>query len=97
MCKFSLPKNYSAPEGIKKGEEFTDVASFVIDGDEVKIVTIGQDKTPVGDKEDKGGKPKGAKDAIKEQLRSMGDKPGSASMEDTEGSEEEAASQEEAD
>jgi len=93
MCEFSIPSNYSAPDGVKKGDEFSEIATFKIDGKKIMITSIGQDKTPVGGKED--GKPKGAKDAIKDQLKSMEDKKGSASMEDTEGSEEDTTPEEE--
>jgi hypothetical protein len=79
---FNIPKGYSAPEGIKEGEEFSEIATFKFDGNEMMLLTVGEDKTPILNKDDKGQKPKGAKAAIKEQLTSMEDKKGSASMED---------------
>lgn len=92
---FSLPKNYSTPEGVKKGEEFSDLATFKIDGNTITLIAIGQDKVPVkGGKEDK---PKGGKEAIKEQLSAMEDKKGSERMEEEETPEEEASPEEEMD
>jgi hypothetical protein len=90
MASFSIPENFSAPDGVKEGQEFSEIATFKIDGDQIHILTIGQDKAPVSGKEDKkDGKPKGAKAAMKEQLASLEDKKGSASMEDTEQAEQE--------
>lgn len=81
-CK--LPENYNAPSGTKEGEEFSDLATFKIEGDELHLVAIGEDKTPVGGKDyKKEEKPKGAKQAIKEQLSAMEDKSGKAEMEDS--------------
>jgi hypothetical protein len=80
-ASFSLPEDYNAPSGVKEGAEFTDIAQFKIEGNEIHILSIGEDKTPVGGKGDK--KPKGAKQAIKEQLSSLEDKEGEGSMEDT--------------
>jgi hypothetical protein len=94
---FPVPKGFSAPDGVKEGKEFSEIASFKIEGGNISIISIGQDKTPVTTKEAKSDKPKGAKDAIKEQLGAMEDKKGSASMEDTETPEEEAAPEEEMD
>jgi hypothetical protein len=91
---FPVPKGFSAPDGVKEGKEFSEIASFKIEGGKISIVSIGQDKTPVTVKEDK---PKGGEAAIKEQLGAMEDKKGSASMEDTETPEEEAAPKEEMD
>jgi hypothetical protein len=78
---FSIPKDYNAPSGVKEGVEFSDIATFKYDGGEMTLITLGEDKTPVGAK---GEKPKGAKEAVKEQLAAMEDKKGSAEMEDTE-------------
>ena len=94
---FPVPKGFSAPDGVKKGQEFSEIASFKIDGGNITIVSIGQDKTPVAEKEDKASKPKGGQAAIKEQLGAMEDKKGSASMEDTETPEEQNAPDEEMD
>jgi hypothetical protein len=91
---FPVPKGFSAPDGVKEGKEFSEIASFKIEGGKISIVSIGQDKTPVTAKEDK---PKSGEAAIKEQLGAMEDKKGSASMEDTETPEEEAAPEEEMD
>lgn len=93
---FNIPKGFSAPDGVKEGNEFSEIASFKIEGGKIHILSIGQDKTPVTDKSEKADKPKGAKDAIKEQLGAMEDKKGSASMEE-ETPEEEADSEEEMD
>lgn len=82
-CSFSFPKNYNVPSGVKDGAEFSDIATFKIDGDKVHILTIGEDKTPIEAKGDKAEKPKGAKQAVKEQLAAMEDKKGSAEMEDS--------------
>jgi hypothetical protein len=89
---FKIPKGYSAPEGVKEGVEFSEIGTFKFEGDEMTIITIGQDKTPVGS-----GKPKGAKAAIKEQLSSMKDKSGSDQMDEEEAAEtpEEEASEDE--
>jgi hypothetical protein len=80
---FSIPKDYNVPSGVKDGAEFSDIASFKIDGDQIYILAIGEDKTPIVGKSDKEEKPKGAKQAVKEQLAAMQDKSGSAEMEDT--------------
>ena len=44
---------------------------------------MGQDKTPILNREVKDEKPKGAKQAVKEQLSAMEDKGGNEEMEDT--------------
>lgn len=77
---FPIPKGYSAPDGVKEGQEFTEIASFKFDGKEMTLLSVGEDKTPISEK---GNKPKGAKDAIKEQLSALGDKSGNEQMEDT--------------
>jgi len=97
---FTIPKDYSAPEGVKEGKEFSEIATFKFDGKDMMLLTIGQDKTPILNrdvKEEKAEKPKGAKDAIKEQLGAMEDKKGKSSMEDSETPEEEASPEEEMD
>ena len=78
---FPIPKGYSAPDGVKEGQEFTEIASFKFEGKEMTIISIGEDKTPIQGKDSK---PKGAKDAIKDQLSALEDKGGSEKMEDTE-------------
>ena len=83
MPSFPLPEDYSAPSGVKEGSEYTDIAQFKIEGDKIHIISIGEDKVPVDGGEEKETKPKGAKQAIKEQLSSLEDKEGEASMEDT--------------
>lgn len=93
MTSFNLPKNYSAPEGVKEGVEFSDIAMFKIEDGKIHILAIGEDNTPVSSKEDK---PKGGKEAIKEQLSAMEDKSESEEMED-ESYEEEEDSEEEMD
>jgi len=83
---FKIPNDYSAPEGVKEGVEFSEIATFKYEGDEMMILTIGQDKTPILSRDDRSGskKPKGGEQAIKEQLKSLEDKKGSDSMEDSE-------------
>ena len=93
-ASFTIPKGFSAPDGVKEGDEFSEIAKFKIDGDKIHIVSIGQDEAPVESKNDK---PKGAKDAIKEQLGAMEDKKGSAKMKDSETPAEESAPEEEID
>jgi hypothetical protein len=85
MTSFTIPKNYSAPEGVKENSEFSDIATFKIKGGKIHIVTIGEDATPVSSKEDK---PKGGKAAIKEQLSEM------EGEEEAEGMEEESYEEE---
>jgi hypothetical protein len=96
---FSIPEDYNVPAGVKEGVEFSDIATFKFDGSDMMILTVGEDKTPILSRhaEKKSEKPKGAKQAIKEQLASMEDKKGSAKIEDTETPEEEAAPEEEMD
>ena len=84
---FNIPKGYSAPEGIKEGEEFSEMATFKFEGKEMMLLTVGQDKTPVLSRDDKSNKPKKATDAIKEQLSSLEDKSGSDEMEQSESEE----------
>jgi hypothetical protein len=84
---FTIPKDYSVPSGVKEGVEFSDMATFKFDGKDMMLLAVGQDKTPIlnkGVKEDESnGKPKGAKQAVKEQLSAMEDKSGSEEMKDT--------------
>ena len=83
---FTIPEDYSAPDGVKEGEEFSEIATFKFDGNDMMLLSVGQDKTPILNRnvKEEEGKPKGAKAAMKEQLKSLEDKKGSASMEDTE-------------
>jgi hypothetical protein len=96
MTSFAIPKGFSAPDGVKEGSEFSEIATFKIEDGKIHILTIGQDNTPVASKEQKSDKPKGGKEAIKEQLSAMEDKSGSESMED-ESYEEEESDEEEMD
>jgi len=85
---FTIPKDYSVPSGVKEGVEFTDMATFKFDGKDMMLLAVGQDKTPilnknVKDDESSSDKPKGAKQAVKEQLAAMEDKSGNEEMEDT--------------
>ena len=80
---FKIPKGYSAPEGIKEGEEFSEIATFKFEGDEMMVLTIGEDKTPTLTRDDMSSKPKTGKQAIKDQLSSLEDKKGSEQMEDS--------------
>jgi hypothetical protein len=94
---FKIPKGYTPPDGTKEGVEFSELASFKYEGGDMMILTIGQDKTPILNRDDKSDKPKSGKQAIKEQLGALEDKKGSSQMEDTESPEEEAAPEEEMD
>ena len=84
---FTIPKDYSVPSGVKEGVEFSDMATFKFDGKDMMLLAVGQDKTPILNKsvkeDESNGKPKGAKQAVKEQLSAMEDKSGSEEMEDT--------------
>ena len=93
-ASFTIPKGFSAPDGVKEGNEFSEIAKFIIKGDMIHVISIGQDETPI---ESKSEKPKGAKDSMKEHLKAMSDKGGSAKMGDSESPEEEAAPEEEMD
>ena len=92
--EFNIPNGYTAPDGTKKGQEFTEIATFKFDGKKMTLLTIGQDKIAIAESKDK---PKGVKDAVKEQLGAMEDKKSAAAMEDTESPEEEMAPEEEMD
>jgi len=81
---FPIPKGYSAPDGVKEGQEFTEIATFKFDGKQMTISAIGQDKIPLSGKGDEEGKPRKAGQAIKDQLSALEDKSGSAEMQDTE-------------
>jgi hypothetical protein len=92
---FNIPKGFSAPDGVKEGTEFSEIATFKIKDGKMHIVGIGQDNIPVESKMEKANKPKGAKQAMKEQLMAMEDKKGSASMEEEDMEEMEEESDEE--
>ena len=47
---FPIPKGYSAPDGVKEGQEFTEIASFKFDGKEMTLLSVGEDKTPISEK-----------------------------------------------
>jgi hypothetical protein len=79
MASFNLPKNYYAPDGVKEGAEFSDIAMFKIEDGKIHIMAIGEDATPISSKKDK---PKGGKAAIKEQLSAMEEKENSEGMEE---------------
>ena len=91
---FNIPKGFSTPDGVKEGQEFSEIATFKIKDGKMHVVGIGQDNIPVESKMEKANKPKGAKQAMKEQLMAMEDKKGSATM-DGEDMEEEEYSEEE--
>jgi len=83
---FTVPKDYNVPSGVKEGVEFSDIATFKFDGNDMMLLTVGDEKTPILSrhvKEDEESKPKGAKQAVKEQLAAMEDKKVSAEMEDS--------------
>jgi hypothetical protein len=92
---FNIPKGFSAPDGVKEGTEFSEIATFKIKDGKMHVVGIGQDNIPVESKMEKSNKPKGAKQAMKEQLMAMEDKKGSASMEEEDMEEMEEESDEE--
>ena len=92
---FNIPKGFSAPDGVKEGTEFSEIATFKIKDGKMHVVGIGQDNIPVESKMEKANKPKGAKQAMKEQLMAMEDKKGSASMEEEDMEEMEEESDEE--
>jgi len=80
---FKIPADYSAPEGVKEGKEFNDLATFKIDGGEIMVIAIGQDKIPLMSREEKmkEEKVKGGKDAIKEKLRALEKEAGAGEVE----------------
>ena len=80
MPTFSIPKGFSLPDGIKEGDEFSEIASFKVQDGKVHILTIGDKKHPVESKDEK---PKEAKAAIKEHLSAMEDKDGADAMEES--------------
>jgi flagellar biosynthesis/type III secretory pathway protein FliH len=77
---FSIPKDYNVPSGVKEGVEFSDIATFKFEGDKMMLLTIGEDNTPVLNRDAKEEKPKGAKEAVKERLAAMEDEEMAAEM-----------------
>jgi hypothetical protein len=76
--EFLIPKEYQAPDGVKEGETFKELAVFSFDkGGKMKIHAIGEKAFPIETSEKK---PKGAQESIREQLAAMEDKKGSAQM-----------------
>jgi hypothetical protein len=92
---FNIPKGFSTPDGVKEGQEFSEIATFKIKDGKMHVVGVGQDNIPVESKMEKANKPKGAKQAMKEQLMAMEDKKGSATMGGEEMEEEEYSEEEE--
>ena len=91
---FNIPKGFSAPDGVKEGKEFSEIATFKIKDGKMHIVTIGQDNIPVASKGGDSNKPKGGKEAMKEKLMAMENEGEEAAMED-EDMEEEYSEEEE--
>jgi len=91
---FNIPKGFSAPDGVKEGKEFSEIATFKIKDGKMHIVTIGQDNIPVASKGDDSKKPKGGKEAMKEKLMAMENEGEEDAMED-EDMEEEYSEEEE--
>jgi hypothetical protein len=69
-ASFIIPKGFTAPDGVKEGGEFSEIAKFKIADGKIHILAIGQDETPLEAKSDKP-KPKKAKDAMKEEIAAM--------------------------
>ena len=69
-ASFTIPKGFTAPDGVKEGAEFSEIAKFKIADGMIHIIAIGQDETPIESKSDKP-KPKKAKDAMKEEIAAM--------------------------
>jgi hypothetical protein len=90
-ASFTIPKGFTAPDGVKEGAEFSEIAKFKIADGKIHILTIGQNETPVTSKSDK---PKKAKDAMKEEVMAM---EGKSEMTDTESPEEQMSADEEMD
>lgn len=61
--KFKIPKNYEPPAGVEEGEEFQDIATFKFEDGNLSLLAIGEDSVSVSS-----GKPKTAKESIKEKL-----------------------------
>ncbi len=71
--KFKIPKDYSAPEGVKEGEKFQEIATFTFDGSDMQLVAVGEDEIPIAEGKKEKSKPKGAQQSIKEKLASEGE------------------------
>jgi hypothetical protein len=69
-ASFTIPKGFTAPDGVKEGAEFSEIAKFKIADGMIHIIAIGQDETPIESKSEKP-KPKKAKDAMKEEIAAM--------------------------
>jgi hypothetical protein len=69
-ASFTIPKGFTAPDGVKEGAEFSEIAKFKIADGMIHIIAIGQDETPIESKSEKP-KPKKAKDAMKEEVAAM--------------------------
>jgi hypothetical protein len=67
---FNIPSDYMAPDGVKEGEEFQDIATFRFDGKKMTLLSIGEDEASVY-KDGKKSKPKGAIESIKERMDEM--------------------------
>ena len=67
-ASFTIPKGFTAPDGVKEGAEFSEIAKFKIADGKIHIIAIGQDETPIASKSEK---PKKAKDAMKEEIAAM--------------------------
>jgi hypothetical protein len=94
MASFNIPKGFSAPDGVKEGNEFSEIATFKIKDGKIHVIGIGQDNIPVQPKAEKAKKPKGGKEAMKEKLMAMENEGEEAAMED-EDMEEEYSEEEE--
>jgi hypothetical protein len=94
MASFNIPKGFSAPDGVKEGKEFSEIATFKIKDGKIHVIGIGQDNIPVQPKAEKANKPKGGKEAMKEKLMAMENEGEEAAMED-EDMEEEYSEEEE--
>jgi hypothetical protein len=88
---FTIPKGFTAPDGVKEGAEFSEIAKFKIADGMIQIISIGQNETPVESKSEKP-KPKKAKDAMKEEIAAM---EGEDEMDEDEMADEEAMAEEE--
>ena len=66
---FPIPDDYNAPNGIKEGEDFKDVATFNFSDGKITLVSIGEKEAAVkSTKAASKPKPKGAAESIKESL-----------------------------
>jgi len=67
----NLPKDYQVPEGTKDGETFKEIATFRVSKGKLTLLSIGDDEVAIS--RDK--KPKGAKQAISEELQNATPEP----------------------